>query len=313
MNSNNYYINNNYKFCYFSYNKFSKKKVICKYYLNGYCKNGDNCEYCHTNNDINIEEEPKEKEECPDYKIGYCENGKKCLFFHKTEKNNFDNIPIIPENYIEKYFNKPINQIFKIFEKKNKVICDLLRKINNLPTIEDDIQINSKPDISLLEEKKQNKIIKFMIKHETKIKKYFLLKCFPSDINIFLEKKKIKLNQTMNEEIAKILKNKNEVKKTIIIFILFDVRKNQLKSAIRIKKNKNFYNEKNVYDIEILINKTIDISEILLDNINNGIDNDLGENFLKLMINFDKYKENYEFLNEKIKYVDKDINYLYDY
>lgn len=304
MSSNNYYINN-IKFHYYISNTNNSKNnnPICIYFLNGYCKYGDRCIYSHIDNYYNKEEESeKEIKECSNYKIGFCEKGNQCPFIHKNENISFEEIPLLSEKYLEEYFHKPINKIFKKFEKNNEYICNILRKINNLPLIEDEIDPSCNKDICFLDEDKKKKIINFMIKDKKKIKKYFLLKCSSNDIDNFIKRKKITINNEINNEIISLLNNENLIKKTIIIFILFDINKSQLKCVVRIKKKHKIYRiNNNKYNIEILINKPIDISEIILNKINNGIDDDLGKKFINLMINYEDEEMNYEFLNKKTK------------
>jgi len=305
MNSNNYYINNNIKFhYYFSNSNNSKSNIpICIYFLNGYCKYGDQCIYSHINNYENKEEESeKEIKECSNYKIGFCPKGNQCPFLHKNENISFEKIPLLSEKYLEEYFHKPIHKIFKKFEKNNEYICNILRKINNLPLIEDEIDPSCNKDICFLDEKKKKEIIDFMIKDKKKIKKYFLLKCSTNDIDNFIKRKKITLNNEINNKIINLLNNENLIKKTIIIFILFDINKFQLKCVVRIKKKHKIYRiNNNKYNIEILINKPIDISDILLNKINNGINDNLGIKFINLMVHYEDEEKNYEMLNKKTK------------
>ena len=304
MNSNNYYINNNIKFhYYFSETKNSTNyNVICKYYLNGYCKYGDECIYSHIKNYSEKEEESEKKEikECLNYKIGFCEKGNQCPFLHKKEEISFEKIPLLSEKYLEEYFHKPINKIFQTFEQNNDVICNILRKINNLPLIEDQIDLSYNKDICFLEENKKKEIIDFMINDDKKIKKYFLLKCTSNEIGKFIKRKKIILNNEINSEIIKILNNENTIKKTIIIFILFDINKFQIKCVVRIKKKHKIYKiENNKYKFELLIYKPIVISDIILNEIENGNNDFLGEKFINFMIHFEEEEVKYDFLNNK--------------
>ena len=304
MNSNNY-INYNIKFHYYFSNSNNSKvnNPICKYFLNGYCKYGDKCIYSHMNvYDNKKEESEKEIKECPNYKIGFCEKGNQCPFIHKNENISFEEIPLLSEKFLEEYFHKPINKIFKKFEKNNEFICNILRKINNLPLIEDEIDPSCNKDICFLDEDKKKNIIDFMIKDKKKIKKYFLLKCSSNDIDNFIKRKKITLNNEINNKIINLLNNENLIKKTIIIFILFDINKFQLKCVVRIKKKHKIYRiNNNKYNIEILINKPIDISDILLNKINNGINDNLGIKFINLMVHYEDEEKNYEMLNKKTK------------
>ena len=304
MNSNNY-INYNIKFHYYFSNPNNSKvnNPICKYFLNGYCKYGDKCIYSHMNvYDNKKEESEKEIKECPNYKIGFCEKGNQCPFIHKNENISFEEIPLLSEKFLEEYFHKPINKIFKKFEKNNEFICNILRKINNLPLIEDEIDPSCNKDICFLDEDKKKNIIDFMIKDKKKIKKYFLLKCSSNDIDNFIKRKKITLNNEINNKIINLLNNENLIKKTIIIFILFDINKFQLKCVVRIKKKHKIYLiNNNKYNIEILINKPIDISDILLNKINNGINDNLGIKFINLMVHYEDEEKNYEMLNKKTK------------
>ena len=304
MNSNNY-INYNIKFHYYISNSNNSKvnNPICKYFLNGYCKYGDKCIYSHMNvYDNKKEESEKEIKECPNYKIGFCEKGNQCPFIHKNENISFEEIPLLSEKFLEEYFHKPINKIFKKFEKNNEFICNILRKINNLPLIEDEIDPSCNKDICFLDEDKKKNIIDFMIKDKKKIKKYFLLKCSSNDIDNFIKRKKITLNNEINNKIINLLNNENLIKKTIIIFILFDINKFQLKCVVRIKKKHKIYRiNNNKYNIEILINKPIDISDILLNKINNGINDNLGIKFINLMVHYEDEEKNYEMLNKKTK------------
>jgi len=304
MNSNNY-INYNIKFHYYFSNPNNSKvnNPICKYFLNGYCKYGDKCIYSHMNvYDNKKEESEKEIKECPNYKIGFCEKGNQCPFIHKNENISFEEIPLLSEKFLEEYFHKPINKIFKKFEKNNEFICNILRKINNLPLIEDEIDPSCNKDICFLDEDKKKNIIDFMIKDKKKIKKYFLLKCSSNDIDNFIKRKKITLNNEINNKIINLLNNENLIKKTIIIFILFDINKFQLKCVVRIKKKHKIYRiNNNKYNIEILINKPIDISDILLNKINNGINDNLGIKFINLMVHYEDEEKNYEMLNKKTK------------
>ena len=303
MNSNNY-INYNIKFHYYISNSNNSKvnNPICKYFLNGYCKYGDKCIYSHMNVYDKKEESEKEIKECPNYKIGFCEKGNQCPFIHKNENISFEEIPLLSEKFLEEYFHKPINKIFKKFEKNNEFICNILRKINNLPLIEDEIDPSCNKDICFLDEDKKKNIIDFMIKDKKKIKKYFLLKCSSNDIDNFIKRKKITLNNEINNKIINLLNNENLIKKTIIIFILFDINKFQLKCVVRIKKKHKIYRiNNNKYNIEILINKPIDISDILLNKINNGINDNLGIKFINLMVHYEDEEKNYEMLNKKTK------------
>ena len=304
MNSNNY-INYNIKFHYYISNSNNSKvnNPICKYFLNGYCKYGDKCIYSHMNvYDNKKDESEKEIKECPNYKIGFCEKGNQCPFIHKNENISFEEIPLLSEKFLEEYFHKPINKIFKKFEKNNEFICNILRKINNLPLIEDEIDPSCNKDICFLDEDKKKNIIDFMIKDKKKIKKYFLLKCSSNDIDNFIKRKKITLNNEINNKIINLLNNENLIKKTIIIFILFDINKFQLKCVVRIKKKHKIYRiNNNKYNIEILINKPIDISDILLNKINNGINDNLGIKFINLMVHYEDEEKNYEMLNKKTK------------
>jgi len=304
MNSNNY-INYNIKFHYYFSNPNNSKvnNPICKYFLNGYCKYGDKCIYSHMNvYDNKKEESEKEIKECPNYKIGFCEKGNQCPFIHKNENISFEEIPLLSEKFLEEYFHKPINKIFKKFEKNNEFICNILRKINNLPLIEDEIDPSCNKDICFLDEDKKKNIIDFMIKDKKKIKKYFLLKCSSNDIDNFIKRKKITLNNEINNKIINLLNNENLIKKTIIIFILFDINKFQLKCVVRIKKKHKIYRiNNNKYNIKILINKPIDISDILLNKINNGINDNLGIKFINLMVHYEDEEKNYEMLNKKTK------------
>ena len=67
-----------------------KNKIICKYFMLGKCKKGENCPYLHSQ-----VEKPKDVKEvaCPMYSIGFCKNGPVCHFLHiKKDKYNEEEI-----------------------------------------------------------------------------------------------------------------------------------------------------------------------------------------------------------------------------
>lgn len=64
------------------------RTVVCKYYRDGFCREGDSCNFSH-----DIEPPPRDRIErinhnrikielCRFYKLGYCRNGRQCTFMH---------------------------------------------------------------------------------------------------------------------------------------------------------------------------------------------------------------------------------------
>ena len=154
--------------------------------------------------------------------------------------------------------------------------------------------------IKLKKKNKKKKINYYIKKKKKKNKKYLIIKCNSNEIGNFIKKKKIILNNEINNEIINILNNENINKKTIIIFILFDINKFQLKCVVRIKKKHKIYKiENNKYKFELLIYKPIVISDIILSEIENGNNDFLGEKFIDFMIHFEEEEVKYDFLNNK--------------
>jgi hypothetical protein len=84
--------------------KFKSKKP-CKYFQNGYCNKGDNCEYQHVLVKIN--------EPCKFFQNGTCTMGDKCRYLHIKVTNNQSKPKIINNHSHNKRCknNRPNNQV----------------------------------------------------------------------------------------------------------------------------------------------------------------------------------------------------------
>ena len=139
------------------------KKTVCKFFLNGFCKNGDNCKYSHITGDVvmNPQNQPKfptqknnsctfflknacTKNNCPFFH-GYCDRLQhvKTIKNHSNEINNLvimDNTKFISSDtqtfYVrfsgnDEFRAETINQdhkIGKLIYSSNKVICAIQGK-----------------------------------------------------------------------------------------------------------------------------------------------------------------------------------------
>lgn len=90
----------------------------CNFFQNGSCKNGDNCQYLHLDNNMNMNGQSggqnKINKQCGFYASGKCKKGENCEFLHgNNEMMTNSNYPSQSrDNFQSKNQNKNICRKF---------------------------------------------------------------------------------------------------------------------------------------------------------------------------------------------------------
>ena len=122
-----------------------KQQIICKFWMRGNCNKDEKCEYLHNQSDFQSfkGQSTQIAPECPMYSLGFCKSGPMCKYNHikKTEEENpyySDNnqdgeeYNILPMEFLEYFFEKPIGLIFEEFEIDNHEDTDIMKTELNI-------------------------------------------------------------------------------------------------------------------------------------------------------------------------------------
>ena len=220
--------------------KNHENQFLCKFYINGHCKRGNNCHYLHSESER--EKWLNQKKECRYYNLGYCKEGSLCKYIHnhrgdldlnldEIDENNFLEIPM---GYIQHFYGKSKKEIFDEFEEENLpnligIICQYSYPLN-----------------------KVHKILQLIDSNQYKIK-YFLIRETHEQILESKEKNFVILG-------GDLLKIKKDESICIIVFILDEENENIVGFA---KLNNKIYEDYSyVYKIDWLWHKEINRDKI---------------------------------------------------
>lgn len=295
-----------------SNSKNCKKKIMCKFFMNGTCIKGENCIYLHDEEEKN--RRVNNRIECPMFEVGFCKNGPLCQYKH-TKKNESE-MPedILPIWFIEHYFDKPIEIIFKELKNSNDPeVIEINKKYGITPDINSE-QFNPalvmgnysgiKDNIcKVLNDKDKYDILYYMIivNDMGKINESF------QNHNIEVEKDFLCKLPEINQE-NEITKNNHENKMKIIIFIIYCKINNVFRGYARYRGKISdnvakidwiwicFFDASKILSVK---NK-MDENHFLIDSKNGTqIDNFVGKNLCKMMMKKLTHVEVNQFLRAK--------------